>query len=289
MALPLPRGAGRDPQPLPDWLFYPVAAALAVMMLFPILLTVMTSLKPIEETFIPTQIVPSRWQWANYAELFDRAPFLRWLANTAFVTVLATSGTVLSSMMAGYAFARFRFPGRDVFFLLTISTLVLPPEVTIVPNYLLFLWLGWIDTYLPLIVPYWLGGTAFYIFLFRQFFLTIPKEYEEAAKIDGANPLQIFVLVHVPMVKPAIAAALVISFIQQWDEFFTHLIYLNSPQNYTLSIGLRFFYNSLRTEGEPMMHLLMAAATLAMLPPIVLFLLLQRYFIRGVVMSGLKG
>ncbi|HMR31080.1 MAG TPA: carbohydrate ABC transporter permease [Geminicoccaceae bacterium] len=280
---------GRAEGALPDRLFYPIATLLAAVLLFPIFWALMTSLKPIAETYDASRLLPSAFQWTNYVELFHRAPFARWIGNTVLVTLLATTGTVLSSMMVGYAFARFRFPGRNVFFLLTISTLVLPAEVTIVPNYLLFRELGWLDTYLPLIVPYWLGGTAFYIFLFRQFFLTIPREYEEAARIDGANPWQVFIRVHVPMVKPAIAAATVISFIHQWDEFFTHLIYLNTPAKYTLPIGLRYFYNSLHTEGEPMLHLLMAAAVLALLPPIVIFLCLQRYFIRGVVMSGLKG
>ena len=282
-------GETREIGGMPNWLFYPVATLLAVILLFPIFWTVMTSLKPVAEAYDMSQLIPSEFRFQNYVELFDRAPFGRWIANTSFVTLFATTGTVLTSMMAGYAFARFRFPGRDIFFFVTILTLVLPAEVTIVPNYLLFRWLGWLNSYLPLIVPYWFGGTALYIFLFRQFFLTIPKEYDEAARLDGANAWQIFWKIHVPMIKPAIAAATVISFIQQWDEFFTPLIYLNSTEKYTLSIGLRFFLNSLNTEGEPMLHLLMAAATLALLPPIILFIFLQRYFIRGVVMSGLKG
>jgi ABC-type glycerol-3-phosphate transport system permease component len=279
-----PRGELRALLPV-----YLVGTVLAAAFLFPIVWTVASSLKAMHEIYDPTQILPANPVWGNYVELFERAPFARWMWNTTLVTVLATLGTVISSMLAGYSFARFRWPGRDLFFFVTISTLILPAEVTIVPQYLLFLRLGWIDTYLPLIVPYWLGGTAFYIFLFRQFFLTIPYEYDEAARLDGANSLQILWHVHMPMIRPAIWAAVVISFIQHWDEFFTPLIFLNTPEKYTLSIGLRYFYNSLATEGEPMLHLLMAAATLSLLPPIILFMFTQRYFIRGVVMSGLKG
>lgn len=271
-------------------LTFALAVAFAVLAFFPFFWAATSSLKSIDELFaFPPSVFPTAPQWQNYREVFVRVPFARWVMNTVAVTVLATLGTLLSATVVAYSFARFRYPGRDLLLLVTVGTLILPTEVTIVPTYLLFRQLGWLDTTLPLIVPFWFGGGAFYIFLLRQFFLTIPRELDEAAKLDGANSLRILTDVLAPQLKPALTAVAVISFVFHWDDFFSPLIYLNSPTNFTLSLGIRYFYSSLSGEGIPMIHLLMVAATLATLPPILLFMASQRYFVQGIVMSGLKG
>lgn len=271
-------------------LIYGPAVVFAILAFLPFFWAVSSSLKELSELFdFPPRAFPRVPQWQNYREVFVRVPFAMWVVNTAQVTVLATLGTVVSAMLVAYSFARFRYPGREWLFFLTVGTLILPAEVTIVPTYLLFRQLGWLDTFKPLIVPFWLGGGAFYIFLLRQFIMTIPRDLDEAAKIDGANSLRILVDVLAPLLKPVVTAVAVISFVYHWDEFFGPLIYLNSPTNFTLSLGIRYFYSSLSGEGIPMAHLLMVAATLATLPPILLFIVSQRYFVQGVVMTGLKG
>jgi ABC-type glycerol-3-phosphate transport system permease component len=273
-----------------DLFFYGLAIALAAVALFPFFWTVTSSLKETAELFVvPPSAFPATPQWGNYREVFVRVPFGLWVVNTTQVALAATLGTVVSATIVAYSFARFRYAGRDVFFFLTVGTLILPAEVTVVPTYLLFRQLGWLDTYGPLVVPFWLGGGAFYIFLLRQFFMTIPRDLDEAAKIDGAGSLRILTDVLAPLLKPALTAVTIISFINHWDEFFGPLIYLNTPTKFVLSLGIRYFHSSLSGEGIPMAHLLMVAATLATLPPILLFIAAQRYFVQGVVMSGLKG
>jgi len=197
-------------------------------------------------------------------------------------------GTVISASLVAFSFARYRYPGRELFFLITLSTMMLPAEVTIIPTYLMFNKLGWLDTFYPLIIPSWFGGGAFYIFLLRQFFMTIPRDLDDAAKLDGAHALQIFVNVILPLSRPALATVAVISFIGSWDEFLRPLVYLNNPQHFPLAVGLRYFLNK-GNETEPMEHLLMAAAVMITLPCLILFFSTQRYFVKGVVTSGIKG
>jgi ABC-type glycerol-3-phosphate transport system permease component len=273
-----------------DVLLYALAVGFAAIAFAPFFWTVTTSLMSLADIMVvPPRVFPTALEWDNYVQVFVRVPFLRWVANTVQVSVLATLGTLVSATLVAYSFARFRYPGRDLFFFVTIGTLILPAEVTIVPSYLLFRNLGWLDTYQPLVVPFWLGGGPLYIFLLRQFMLGIPRDLDEAAKIDGAGPLRILIDVLAPLLRPALTAVVIISFIAHWDDFFGPLIYLNTPITFTLSIGVRYFYNTLQGEGLPTPHLLMAAATLATLPPVALFLLGQRYFVQGIVMSGLKA
>jgi multiple sugar transport system permease protein len=286
-------GAARAPGrrwSVADVLLYALAVGFAAIAFAPFFWTVTTSLMSLADIMVvPPRVFPTALEWDNYVQVFVRVPFLRWIANTVQVSVLATLGTLVSATLVAYSFARFRYPGRDLFFFVTIGTLILPAEVTIVPSYLLFRNLGWLDTYQPLIVPFWLGGGPLYIFLLRQFMLGIPRDLDDAAKIDGAGPLRILVDVLAPLLRPALTAVVIISFIAHWDDFFGPLIYLNTPITFTLSIGVRYFYNTLQGEGLPTPHLLMAAATLATLPPVALFLLGQRYFVQGIVMSGLKA
>ncbi|MFP4467028.1 MAG: carbohydrate ABC transporter permease [Candidatus Goldiibacteriota bacterium] len=228
-------------------------------------------------------------QWRNYADAW--APkalsetFNRYLLNTIFVTVMGILGVLFSSSFVAYGFARFKFPGRDPLFLVMISTMMVPVQVTMIPTFILFKYLGWIDTFAPLIVPTFFGGGAFNIFLMRQFFMTIPYELDDAAKIDGCNYFQIFSIILMPLVKPALATIAIFGFVYNWNDFLNPLIYLNSSSNYTLALGLQVF----TTMYGSYYHLMMAASTIVLMPILIVFFLGQRYFIEGVATSGLKG
>jgi len=263
---------------------------LALIFIFPFFWTISSSLKaPSEILTYPPTFVPAVPQWGNYARVFVLSPFARWILNTLFVVALGTLGAVLSSSMVAYSFARFQYRGRDFIFMLTLATLMLPAQVTLIPQYILWSKMGLVNTLYPLWLPQWFGGGAFFIFLLRQFFLTVPRELYEAALIDGANRLRIFWAILLPLCVPALATVTIISFISNWDDYLTPLVYLNSQLMYTLALGLSFFKNYPETGGLPQQHLLMAATVMTTLPPIVLFLAAQRYFVRGIVLSGLKG
>jgi multiple sugar transport system permease protein len=275
-------------------LLYLIITALSLIFVGPFLWTVGTSLKAPSEVYVfPPTFFPEVPKFENYARVFEKAPFGLFFRNTVIVAVVATFGTVLSTTLVAYGFARKRFPGRNLLFLVVISTLMLPFEVTIIPQFLLFRNLGWLDTLLPLIIPEFFAVGAFNIFLMRQFLMTIPLEFDEAAMIDGANALQILGRVLLPLMQPAIITVAILSFLGHWNDFFAPLIYLNSTENLTLSIGLRWFQTSGGyaggDAGEPREHLLMAASLMATAPCVALFFLAQRYFVQGIVMSGIKG
>jgi multiple sugar transport system permease protein len=260
----------------------------------PFLWTIATSLKDVSEVYLfPPTLFPETLHFENYLRVFEKVPFALFYQNTIVVTLFATLGTVVSTTLVAYGFARKRFPGRTFLFILVISTMMLPFEVTIIPQFLLFKQLGWLDTLLPLIVPEYFAVGAFYIFLMRQFLLTIPAEFDEAAVIDGANSLQILWQVLLPLIKPAIITVTILSFLSHWNDFFAPLIYLNTTEKLTLSVGLRWFQSSGGyaggDAGEPREHLLMAASLMATAPCVILFFAAQRYFIQGIVMSGIKG
>lgn len=267
-----------------------LAVSLGVLLMVPFGWAVISSVKPVHEIrLMPPVLWPSEFRWSNYVEVLTTKMFPIWAQNTLFITVLATLGTIATAALAGYAFARFRFPGRGPLFALTLSTMLLPDAVVLIPRYLLFYNLGWLNTYYPLIVPFWFGGGAFYIFLFRQFFMTIPLDLDEAAKIDGANYLQILVYVVLPLSLPVLATVSIITFIAHYDSFIFPLIILNDPAKFTLSIGLRYFNISPSSDAMPQDHLLLAMSVMMTVPIILIFFLGQRYFVRGVVMSGIKG
>jgi ABC-type glycerol-3-phosphate transport system permease component len=276
---------------LQRFVLYLLAVVLAVSFMVPFFWAVASSLKDITEVYVfPPQWLPKVPKWQNYHEIVTTVPYARWALNSTVVTLLAVLGTLLSSSLVGYSFARFRYPGRDAFFLVTLGTMMLPVEVTIIPTYLLFNKLGWIDSLKPLFVPEWFGGSAFYIFLFRQFFLAISRDLDEAALIDGADPFRIYWAILLPLSKPVIATAAIIGFIAHWNAFLAPLIFLNSPERFTLALGLRWFQVMPGwTTGLPTEHLLMGASVMMALPPIVLFFLAQRYFVRGIILSGIKG
>jgi len=264
-----------------------VILAGALLMLVPFAWMLSTSVKPEGDVFlIPVQWIPQHIQWSNYPEALTFVPYVRYFLNSVEVTGLAVLGTVLSASVVAFAFARLRGPGKSLLFIILLSTLMLPGEVTLVPIYLLFRNLRWLDTYLPLIVPSWFGGSAFYIFLLRQFFLTLPTELDDAAKIDGASLFHIYARIVMPLSKPALASVAIFSFFMHWNSFLPPLIYLNTSEKYTLPIGLRLYLSTLANSHW---NYLMAATLVAILPPLVLFFVSQRFFIQGAVLTGVKG
>jgi multiple sugar transport system permease protein len=265
-----------------------VIALLLIGSLFviPFLWMLVTSLKAQQDVFNPNWI-PSPIRWENYRESLTSLPFDVYFRNTAIITILSVLGSVLSSSLVAYSFARLRWPGRDFWFAVVLATMILPGIVTLIPKYILFAKIGWVDTFLPLIVPTWLGGNAFYIFLLRQFFRGIPTELSEAARIDGAGELRIWWQIFMPLCRPALAAITIFSFNGAWDDYVNPLIYLHSEKLYTLQLGLTAFKGG--GGGVPQWNLMMAASLVVLVPIILVFFFGQKYFIEGVSLSGLGG
>lgn len=260
--------------------------ALSIVALVPIAWMLSTSLKPNGTEYAwPIQWIPDRLVFDNYVHSFAVMNFVQYYRNTFTIAILATLGATLTSSMAGYAFARLRFVGRDLLFIAVLSTMMLPDVVTLIPTYIIFRTVHWIDTLLPLIVPAWLGGGAFYIFLVRQFFMTIPYELDEAARIDGAGTFRIFSQILLPLAGPVLAVTAIFTFIDRWTQFLTPLIYLNSDQNRTVALGLALNQGMFNTH----LNYLMADSLGMTLPIIVLFFVAQRYFMKGIVLTGLTG
>lgn len=270
---------------LKNILIYALIVAGGALFVIPLLWMLTVSLSEPQQVVEPgLHLVPKQFKWSNYATALTLMPFGLYALNTLKVTLLALVGGVLSSALVAFAFARLTAPGKDTLFILMLSTIMLPPLVTMIPMFIIFRNLGWYDTLLPLIVPAWFGS-AFYIFLMRQFFLTIPTELEEAAKIDGCGTFRIFWQIILPLSKPVLVTVAVFSFVAHWNDFLTPLIYLNSVENRTLALGLATFTD---VWGVDIVSL-MAASTTILLPVLVIFFLAQRYFVQGVVMSGIKG
>lgn len=270
-------------------LLYVVVVSLSIVFMFPFLWTLVSSLKsPLELTRWPPTIIPQEIVWDNYPAVFREGPFGRFIWNTIVITVTATFGQVVSSIIVAYGFARLRFPGRGALFGLCLSTMILPAQVTIVPLFLLFRQLQWIDTYLPLIVPYY-TGTAFTVFLLRQFILTLPYDLDEAATIDGASRLGILWKIIVPNCGSAIATVSVFAFMGHWNAFLEPFIFLNTPIKFPLGVGLRFLTSIIQSPGLPKDNLLMAGSVMMTAPIVVLFFLAQEYVVQGIATTGLKG
>ncbi len=259
----------------------------SVVFLFPLFWQVTTSLKTTPDTLrYPPVWIPWPPQWGNYLELAQRFPFVLFLRNSVYITAMVIVGTLVSNSLAAYGFARLRMPGRDALFVLLLSTLMLPGIVTLIPQFLVYHRLHWVNTYNPLIVPAFFGS-ALYMFLLRQFFLTIPLELEDAARIDGAGYLRTYAQIILPLAKPALLTVAIFTFIGAWNDFFGPLIYLSDTEKYTVAVALRYLQGSVRTRPEH--NLLMAGATVSIIPCLVVFLLAQRYFMQGVVVTGVKG
>lgn len=271
-------------------LLYGVATLGAIAFGLPFFWTASSSLKTQSEIYNwPPLWVPAVPQWGNYALVFTLAPFGRFILNTAIITVLSMIGQVVTAAMVAFGFTRFRFPFRDQIFFLLLATMMIPWQVTLVPTFLLFRVLGWINTYKPLVIPSYFGGGAFNIFLLRQFFMTIPRDFDEAAHIDGATSLHIFARIILPLSGPALATVMIFAFLGAWNEFIQPLIFLNDPQKFTVAIGLRYFNAAAFTGDQPREAILMAASIVTAAPCLALFFMAQQYFVKGIVMSGIKG
>jgi multiple sugar transport system permease protein len=257
----------------------------AIVFLGPLLYAVSTSLKPADEVFTPVpHLFGSELRWQNYADAFKFAPFGRYFLNSVFVAVVGTLVVVAASSLSAYAFARLRFAGRDQLFVVFLGTLMVPQEVLIVPMYWLMQSLGWVDSYWALIFPW--AFTAFGTFLLRQFFLTVPAELEEAARVDGCGPFGSFFRIMLPLARPALAVLTVFTFISFWGSFLWPLIIINSVEDKgTVPLGLAQFVGQQGTQW----NLMMAASVLAMLPTVLLVILLQKHLVRGLLVTGLGG
>lgn len=264
---------------------YAVLTAGGLTMVAPFFWMVSTSLKNVATAQIyPPQLFPTNPLWSNYVDIFVQVPFARFILNSFEIALLGVVGQLLTTSLAGFAFARLRFWGRDAWFAVFLSTLMIPYQVTLVPQYLIFNELGWINTHLPLIVPFWFGG-VFGTFLTRQFFLTIPQDLSDAAKVDGCDPFRMYWQIFMPLAGPVLATLAVFTFMARWNDLLGPLIYLNKFELMTVTIGITYFQGLYYSEFP----LLMAASLVSVLPTLLLFVVAQKYFVQGVVLSGLKG
>jgi len=276
------------------WWVHLILLAICTLAILPFGWMISTSLKTLEDAVAyPPTIIPSPLQLQNYAEVFrsPKANFLLWTRNTLIIAVLGVSGTTLSSALVAYGFAKLRFIGRGPLFAIMLSTMMLPFPVTMVSLFAMFRWLGdttgiqFLGTFKPLWIPAWFGS-AFNIFLLRQFFMTIPTELSEAARIDGCSELGIFWRIILPLARPALAVVALFAFMGIWNDFLGPLVYLQRPEQFTLALGLQNFQSK---AGGTSWHLLMAASTMVIFPAILLFFLAQRTFIEGIATTGTKG
>jgi multiple sugar transport system permease protein len=286
-AIPAERESGRPPGVRRPWMrdaaLYVSLFLLSALFALPFIWLISTSLKPPAEVF-SEGLIGSDIHFENYQDVFRYAPIGRWLLNSAIIAVLGVVTVLFSSSLAAYGFSRLRFPGRNKLFALVIATYMLPGAATMIPTFLIWNELGAVNTFFPL----WAGnifGSAFYIFMLRQFLFTIPQDFVDAARVDGASYFRIYWNIMLPLISPALAAVAVFEFQAKWNDFMTPLIYLNDPDKYTMSLGLASF----KTDFEMQWALWMAASVIFTLPMVVLFFIAQRYFIEGSVSSGVKG
>jgi multiple sugar transport system permease protein len=256
----------------------------SLLFITPLFWMLSTALKePAELGVFPPTLIPLHWRWDNFAQAVSAFPFLRYLSNTLIITVFSTIGAVVSNLFIAYGFSRIKWRGRDLIFGIVVATIFVPFPVTLIPLFIIFAKLHWINTFLPLVIPSFFGN-AFYIFLLRQFLLQIPFEISEAARIDGASELQILRYLILPLARPALAVVAIFAAIAAWNNFLGPLIYLQDETHYTLSIGLQMF----RSEHDVQFNLLMAASTLVVLPVIVIFLAFQKAFIENITIGSVR-
>lgn len=267
------------------WITYVGLLVVGLVFMVPLLWMLTTALKPLPDIFkMPPVWLPNPPQWSQLWEPWIQRDFTLYFGNTLKIALFSVVGEILASSLVAYAFARLRWPGRDLFFILTISAMMLPIQVRMIPLFLIFKQLGWINTHLPLIVPHFFGS-AFEIFLLRQNFRGLPRDLDDSAKIDGASYFRIYWSILLPLIKPALAAVGIFTFMNQWNAFLTPLIYLSERKKYVLAIGLA----AIRDEFQVDWSDLMAISFLVTLLPLVVFFVAQKYFIQGVTMTGLKG
>jgi multiple sugar transport system permease protein len=262
-----------------------VLVCMSAVMILPLYIMLSTALKTTQDVFLyPPKWFPEPAVWRNFIDAFKSRPFGQYFYNTSMYAVVGTLGEVLSSAVVAYGFSRYRGKGRNILFMVLLSTMMIPYPVTMIPQFVLFKNLGWVGTYLPLIVPHFFGS-AYIIFLLRQFFNTLPTELYEAARLDGCSELRTFWNIALPLCKAALASAAIFGFMWRWNEYLSPLIYLNSDSKYTLSIALASFTTMYSIVPW---NLLMSASLMAILPPVILFFVAQKYFVEGIVVSGLK-
>jgi len=256
----------------------------AILFIAPVVWMFVSAVKPNIQT-LDGRWIPQTVLWSNFTDAWAQEPFGVYFRNTVIVSTVAVAGNVISSSLVAYSFARLRWPGRDLFFILVLATMLLPTVVTYIPQYILWAKLGFVNTWVPLTVPSWFGS-AFYIFLLRQFYRGIPNDLTDAARIDGAGEARIWWQIVVPLSRPALIAVTILAFTGTWEDFFGPLIYLSDQSKYTLQLGLETFASS--AGGVPQWNFLMAVGLLIMLPVLIIFFFGQRYFIEGVTLTGLK-
>ena len=282
----------------PGWyisriLLHGLLMTLAVIFMFPFVWSLLTSLKTMPELFKPMPsdslasiidyMIPKFWRWQNYQQVFDTLPFERFYLNTILVTIARTVGGVFIASIAGFAFAQLKFKGRELIFFIMLAGLMVPDQVLIVPRYILMREFGWLDTYQGLIIP--LLFSAFGVFLLRQFFLGIPRDFFEAAQIEGANPFRIYWDIYLPLARPALSAFGFLTFLWSWNEFLWALTITNSTDMRVLSVGIALFEGQYNTNTAVML----AAANLATIPLIILFMFFQKQLVEGIALTGVKG
>lgn len=264
---------------------YTLLVLISIVLLIPYLVMLTTALKDSSVVLsLPPQLIPAQAHWGNFITALNRMHFFMLLRNTMIHTSSVIVGTLISCSIIAYGFARLQFAGKNFWFLIMIITMIIPGQITMIPMYIMMRSIGWIDTFYPLIVPAFFG-TPFFIFLTRQFFMTIPRELDDAATIDGCGPFGIFYKIMLPLVKPVLATITIFTFMGIWNDFLGPLIYLQSDNMKTLSLGLYVFQDITKPEW----NLLMAASLIVMLPCLIVFFFFQRFFIEGAVVSGIKG
>jgi multiple sugar transport system permease protein len=268
-------------------ILYGVLLLGAVVFMCPLYWMVTTSLKTNAEAYLfPPTLFPQLLQFNNYPDAwnYEGMQFPRWTLHTIFITLSVMVGVLLTSSLCAYGFARISFPGKRFWFFATLASVMLPAQVTLIPLYIVFFKIGWLDTFNPLIIPAWFGGGALNIFLLRQFFMGIPAELEDAALIDGAGRFRIWWSIFLPLSVPSILTIAIFTFQGVWNDFYGPLVFLSSPDNYTLALGMNLFKGLYGTQTQ----YLMAMSTLMTIPMIILFFVAQRYFIRGIVLTGIN-
>jgi multiple sugar transport system permease protein len=261
----------------------------AVIMIMPFAFLISSSLKTETQVFqYPIQWIPDPVRWMNYVEALTQKPFYLYFTNTMVIVIFNQIAVLVTASLVGYGFARIEFPGRNFWFAVALATMMLPYYVTMVPQFIMFSRFGWMNSNLPLIIPYFFGGGAFNVFLFRQFFRGIPEDFSDAARIDGCSEFGIYWKIFVPLATPVFITVAIFTFMASWNDFIGPLLYINSPEKFTIALGLAQ-YRSMMGVGRTRWDLLMAASVAMTAPVILVFFILQRYFIKGVVMSGIKG
>lgn len=266
-------------------LVFLTVACIAVMVAFPIYWLLRSSLMSDTQMFVwPLKYWPSEFRWQNYTDALSRQPFLLYTLNTLKIFMLVLLGTMLTSCLAAYAFGRLEFPLKNFWFSLIIGSMIMPYAITLIPIYLGWSKLGFVNTYVPLIIPAYLGGGAFFIFLIRQFIMSLPKDLDESARIDGAGYMRILFQIIVPLIRPILAVVFIFCFLNCWNDFLGPLIYVNDPEKYTVAVGLCLFKSEYKVDWG----MLMAATAIIVMPSIIIFIAGQKQLIEGITFTGMK-